>query len=55
VPHDHRRRRLGAVLLEAKFHYAILVADLIADLVSDLTFDKFVWVCDQLATFLGRK
>ena len=47
VSHDHRRR-LGAVLLKAKFHYAILVADLIADLFSDLTFDKFMRVCDQL-------
>jgi len=38
---------------KAKLHYAIQVADLVADLVSDLPFDKFVRVCDQLATFFG--
>jgi len=34
-------------MLKAKFRYAIQVADL----VFDLAFDKFVRVCDQLATF----
>ena len=47
---------LSAALLDGyeikvKFHYAIYVADL----VSDLAFDKFVRVCDQLATFFGSK
>jgi len=37
--------------LKAKFHYAIQITDL----VSDLAFDKFMRVCDQLATFLGRQ
>jgi len=46
---------LHSSLVKAKFHYAIQVAVLVADLVSDLTFDKFARVCDQLATFLGRK
>jgi len=41
--------------IKAKFHYADQIADLVADLVSDLAFDKFVRVCDQLATVLGRK
>jgi len=31
-------------------YYAIQVTDLVSDLV-----DKFVRVCDQLATFFGRK
>ena len=39
------------VKVKAKFHYAIQVADLVAD----LAFDKFVRVCNQLATFLSRK
>ena len=39
-------------LIKAKSHYAIQVADLVADPVFD---ELFVWVCDQLATFLGRK
>jgi len=38
-------------LVKAKFHYAIQVADPVSDPVSH----KFVRVCDQLATFLGRK
>ena len=38
-------------LVKAKFHYAIQVADLVAD----LAFDKFMRVCDQLATFLSQK
>jgi len=38
-------------VVQAKFQYAIQVADL----VSDLAFDKFVRVYDQLATFFGRK
>jgi len=42
---------LGHSVVKAKFHYAIQVADP----VSDLLFNKFVWVCDQLATFWGRK
>jgi len=37
----------AARYVKAKFHYAIRVAN--------LAFDKFVWVCDQLATFLDRK
>jgi len=37
----------------AKFHYAIQVPDLVADPVSDQVSDKFVRVCDQLATFSG--
>ena len=37
--------------LKAKFHYAIQVAHLVADPVSNQVFsDKFVLVCDQLAT-----
>jgi len=43
--------RTRSCLIKAKFHYTIQVADL----VSDLVFDKFVRVCDQLATFMGRK
>jgi len=47
-----KAERLGfGSRIRVKFHYAIQVADL----VSDLAFDKFVRVCDQLATFLGRK
>ena len=46
----HNRTSVS-VSIKAKFHYAIQVVDL----VSDLAFDKFVRVCDQLATFLGRK
>ena len=38
-------------LVKAKFHYAIQVADLVAD----LAFDKFMRVCDQLATFFESK
>ena len=34
-------------MVKAKFRYAIQVAD--------LAFDKFVRVCDQIATFQGRK
>ena len=41
--------------VKAEFHYAIHVSDLVADLISDLAFDKFMRICDQLATFLGQK
>ena len=37
----------GKNSVKAKFVYSIQVAD--------LAFDKFVLVCEQLATFLGRK
>jgi len=45
--------RFSFCSVQAKLHYAIHVADLIANLVSGLALNKFVWVCDQLATFLG--
>jgi len=46
--------RFSFCSVPAKFHYAIHVADLFADLVSDLAFNKFLWVCDQLATFESK-